>query len=250
MPFHLFVYNDLSYSRETASGDASFAALLDRLEQALRDQPNVSLIEIGEQIEKLAAVPVARPFATTVAIGEAGARIARRLQSRTGWFPAIETIDVTRVEAARGVYRIPDRPDAEAWLRGISRLPLAIVDDTLYSGLTLSWVLDRLPSSLLPGTEAFFLQAIADALPAVRARCTVHTGLVMHGVPEQDVSIIKASHLFEAGAIRRTTGRDLAFFERPEWMRRWFPQGAAAITALCAKLAAAKTAGPGGAATP
>ncbi len=249
MPFHLFVYNDLPYSREHASGDASVVALLDRLEQALRDQPNVSLIDIADQIEKLAEAPVARSFAMTIAIGEAGARIARRLHQRTGWFPAIETIPVTRVEAGPGDYRIPDNPTVEQRLRNLSAVPLAIVDDTLYSGLTLSWVLDRLPNSVLPATEVFFLQAMADAMPVLRARCTVHVGLIMPGVPEKDVSIIKASHLFEAGAIRRTAGRDLAFFERPEWLHRWFPQGVAAITALCMELAAAEAFGVGDAAT-
>jgi hypothetical protein len=51
------------------------------------------------------------------------------------------------------------------------------------------------------------------------------------------VSFINASGLVRRGAIRRAGQAPLAFYERPEWMRAWFLEDAAEITARCAALA-------------
>ena len=46
-----------------------------------------------------------------------------------------------------------------------------------------------------------------------------------------DVSFINASGLVLPGAIRCADGSTLAFYERPEWMRAWFPLRADYVTA-------------------
>ena len=236
MPLRVYVYDDLPYVRRAAAGKPAILSLLDRLELALRAQPNVELIEVAEQIDRLSRTAVFGPFVLALAIGDAGARVARALHERTGWFPAIEAVPVTRIEVAPGEYRIPDNDALALRLEGITGQPPAIVDDTIYSGLTVAWLLDRLPAASLKGAEVFCLQAMATALPALRSRCAVHAGFEMQGEPEQDVTIIKASHLFERGAIRRANQPDLAFFERGEWMSDWFPFDDGTITRLCRQL--------------
>ncbi len=236
MSLRVYVYDDLPYVRRAAAGNPAVLALLERLELALRAQPNVRLIEVAEQIDRLARTPVTGQFMLALAIGDAGARVARALHERTGWFPAIEVVPITRIEVGPGEYRIPDNAALAKRLGGFKGRPPAIVDDTIYSGLTLAWLLDRLPAASVHGAEVFCLQAMAAALGAIRSRCAVHAGFEMQGEPERDVTIIKASHLFEPGAIRRANQPDLAFFERSEWMKNWFPFDGGGITGLCRQL--------------
>ena len=40
----------------------------------------------------------------TVGIGEAGARVARQVYERTGWFPVVRRVDITHVEDGRVGY--------------------------------------------------------------------------------------------------------------------------------------------------
>jgi hypothetical protein len=50
------------------------------------------------------------------------------------------------------------------------------------------------------------------------------------------------------GAIRRRGASPMAFFERPEWMRAWFPTRSDAVIAVCRELNALLE--PPGAAAP
>ena len=234
----IYIYNDLPYSRAARPHDGRFLDLLAELAAALRSEPYVHFIEMAEQLDALAGLPVAAPFTRALAIGNAGRRVADELHARTGWFPVVETLSITREEIEPGCYRVVSLGgmDPAPLLQAVDAASLAVVDDTLYSGLTLTWVLTRLRPAVLAHTRVFCLQAIAEALPAVRRFCPVSAGLEMPGRVEEDVTIIKASHLFERGAIRRSGGTDLAFFERPAWMDAWFPHLAARITALCAMI--------------
>ncbi|MHB8576285.1 MAG: hypothetical protein ACYDCQ_13250 [Dehalococcoidia bacterium] len=235
-PERLYVYNDFPYLRAERPHNREFLTVLDELEGTLALEPHVVLVNVDEQIRKLAARGGYAPFAATLAVGGAGARVARALHARTGWFPTITVLNITREETGWGEYRIrggTDRLDAELAATGAG--PHAVVDDTLYSGLTLRSVLDRLPAKTLRQTTVFLLQAIAETLPRLRRLCAVEVGLEMPGALETEVSVIKASHLFETGAIRRPNG-DLAFFERQEWMRAWFPRHVDAIISLCERL--------------
>ena len=72
---------------------------------------------------------------------------------------------------------------------------------------------------------------------ALRALAPVTVGVAAPGRLLDDVSFINASGLVRRGAIRRVGRAPLAFYERPEWIRAWFPDHAAEVIACCAELA-------------
>jgi hypothetical protein len=113
---------------------------------------------------------------------------------------------------------------------------LAVVDDTVFSGLTMGAVLDALPADARARTRAFCLRGVAESLRAVQARCPVTPGVAAPGRIGDDVSFINASGLVRRGAIRRAGQPPLAFFERPEWLHAWFPGHGDEVIALCRRL--------------
>src|SRR4029077_2474938 len=111
------------------------AALLARLR---RDAGRIVILTLAEQIDGLLARGEHAPFAATVAIGGAGVRVAAAVHARTGWFPSIHRADLWREEGDDGGY-VLSRPEPLA-----SRLAplaaadsIAVVDDTIFSGLTM-----------------------------------------------------------------------------------------------------------------
>ena len=68
--------------------------------------------------------------------------------------------------------------------------------------------------------------------------CPIEAGFAAPGRLLTDVSFINASGLVRAGAIRRAGQRPLAFYERPQWMKAWFPGRAADVMARCRELRA------------
>ena len=58
------------------------------------------------------------------------------------------------------------------------------------------------------------------------------------------MSFINASGLVRRVGIRRPGQPPLAFFERPDWIRAWFPGRDAEVIALCRRLNAMLEAGP------
>jgi hypothetical protein len=113
---------------------------------------------------------------------------------------------------------------------------LAIVDDTIFSGITMRRVLETLPRAALARTHAFCLRGVAESLVPLRALCPVTPGFAAPGRLLDEVSFINASGLVRRGSIRRAGLSPLAFFERPEWMRAWFPDRADAVIELCRRL--------------
>src|SRR4051812_18236466 len=101
MPLHLYVYNDLPYLRDKPHPTA-FLPLMDALEAALRALPTITFVEVEEQVARLATRSVPAPFPLALAIGNAGARVARLLNGRTGWFPRLRVVGMTRLEAEPG----------------------------------------------------------------------------------------------------------------------------------------------------
>jgi hypothetical protein len=76
----------------------------------------------------------------------------------------------------------------------------------------------------------------------------VTAGVVAPGRLLRDVSFINATGLVLRIAIRRRGQPPLAFFDRPEWLRAWFPRGHEQVLALCRELNAlleGAEAGPG-----
>src|SRR5262249_54734735 len=166
------------------------------------------------------------PFELALSIGPAGERVARTLHARTGWFPRRREIGLTREEDGRGGYRLVSttgEPLAEQLVGVETAGSLAVVDDTIFSGLTLGGVLRALPSALLAPAHAFCLRGVAASVTAVATLCPLTVGVAAPGCMLEDVSFINASGLVVRGSIRRDGRSPLAFYERPDWIRAWFP---------------------------
>ena len=234
-PLTLYLYNDLPFVAPPAARRAAWQALIDELLTLLRAQPHVRFLEVAPLVDALAAQPARGPYALTLAIGGAGRRVAELLHARTGWFPAIIELPLTRIEQTDGRYRVVARSPLDLDRLAAAPGTLAIVDDTIYAGQTLGWLLARLPENAKP--EIFCLQGVTDVLAALRQRCRVFAGIELAGERERELSVIKASHLFEPGAIHTRHG-DLAFYERTAWMDGWFPGASRSIVAVCAGLRA------------
>ena len=239
-PRTLYVHDDLTDDARERCGADSDAARGIRALLALvaRDTGRVRILTLEEQL-RAAAVGHHAPFAVAVGIGRAGERVARQLHARTGWFPVIERVEVTREERGDG-YTLSTlgHPPLEIQLAfAAGATSIAVVDDTVFSGLTMTAALKALPSDARARAHAFCLRAVRESLADIATLCPVTVGFVASGRLLEDVSFINASGLVRRGAIRRAGRPPLAFFERPEWMRAWFGEDAEEVTARCAALA-------------
>lgn len=240
-PKTLYIHDDLTEDVATRHGADSDAA---RAVQALlrlvaRDVTRTRLLTLEKQLAAVVRGAHAS-FAVAVGVGQAGERVARRIHARTGWFPRIERVEVTREERDGG-YALSTlgRPPLAAQLAPIAGDgSIALIDDTIFSGLTMLAVLRALPAAALARAHAFCLRAVGESLAEVGTLCPVQAGFVAQGRLLEDVSFINASGLVRRGAIRRAGQPPLAFYERPEWMRAWFVDDAEEVIARCAALAA------------
>jgi hypothetical protein len=155
-------------------------------------------------------------------------------------------VEVTREERGESyVLSTLGAPPLEAQLAGVAgAASIAIVDDTVFSGLTMKAVLKALPPDARPRARVLCLRAVQESLADVATLCPAAAGFVAAGRLLDDVSFINASGLVRRGAIRRVGQPPLAFYERPEWMRAWFGEAAGEITARCVALARVLGAGP------
>ena len=239
-PVRFYVHDDLTEDVRERHGPGSPAAALAQALMALvRRDARVTVLTLHEQLEALVARGAHAPFALAVGIGRAGERVARQVHARTGWFPTVRRVDLTREEDGRGGYVVvsPAGVSLTAQLAGVETADtLAVVDDTIFSGITMRQVLEALTPAVRARTHAFCLRCVADSLGPLRALCPVTPGFAAPGRLLDEVSFINASGLVRRGAIRRTGLPPLAFFERPEWMRAWFPDRAEAAINLCRRL--------------
>jgi hypothetical protein len=240
-PVRFYVHDDLTDEIRAQHGAGSPAlALTDELMRLVRrDGERVVVLGLAQQIDGLLARASHPPFALAVGIGRAGERVARQLHARSGWFPEIRRVDLTREEDGQGGYAVvsPTGVPLAAQLAGVEAAPsLAIVDDTIFSGITMRQVLDALSPSMRSRTHAFCLRGVEESLATLRALCPVTAGFAAPGRLLDEVSFINASGLVRRGSIRRAGRSPLAFFERPEWMRAWFPDRAEAVMDVCRRL--------------
>jgi hypothetical protein len=237
-PRRLYVHDDLTEAAWTLRPRSAEAVrLADALFAAMREEPHVVILSLAEQIEAVLRAGGHPPFARAIGIGAAGERVARQLHARAGWFPSIGRVEVTREEDGAGGYALTGPAPLARQLDGL--VPdglLAVVDDTIFSGLTLHAVLSALPRAVRRRTRAFCLRAVAESVPPIAALCPVTVGFAAPGQITRDVSFINASGLVRRGAIRRAGAPPLAFFERAEWMTAWFPERAEEVTRLCRRL--------------
>lgn len=239
-PKILYIHDDLSAEIVARWGVDSEAARAARALLALvgRDVSRTRILTLEEQLTALVRARHA-PFAVAVGVGSAGERVARQTHARAGWFPRIERVEVTREERGDD-YELSTlgRPPLAAQLTAVAgAASIAVVDDTIFSGLTMLAVLGALPAADRPRTRVFCLRAVAASLAEVGKVCPVEAGFVAAGRLLEDVSFINASGLIRRGAIRRAGQSPLAFHERPEWMRAWFLTDAEEVTRRCVALA-------------
>lgn len=240
-PDTFYIHDDLSdWVRQDQGEDSEAYRLTAELFDLFRrNTPNVVVLTVDQQIELLAPKGDHSPFDATVGIGLAGERVARQLHERTGWFPNVIRIDVTREEDGLGGYNIVSTTSdpLDAQLHRLVRFDsLAVVDDTVFSGLTMRTVLAALPSGLLDKTHSFCLRCVEESLPTIEALCPITAGFCAPGRIFQGVSFINASGLVRPVGIRRKGLPPLAFFERPQWMEVWFPGYASKVMELCRQL--------------
>jgi len=235
-PKKLYVHDDLT---ELAGLRPETARLARELLDLVRRDPRVRILSLPAQLDAVVAQGPHEPFAMAIGVAAAGEAVARALHARAGWFPVIHRIEVAREETVAGGYELATSsagPLAEQLAPVEGAASIAVVDDTVFSGLTLDAVLRALPSGSLARTRAFCLRGVETSLPALRALCPVTVGVAASGRLLDDVSFINASGLVRRGAIRRVGLPPLAFYERPEWIRAWFPDDAPKIIACCAEL--------------
>lgn len=240
-PKVLYIHDDLSDYVSRHRGQASPAWHLTQKFFALvcRDPKRVVLLNLESQIAPLLAAGTYDPFALTIAIGRAGELVAQQLNARTGWFPKISRVDITREEDGHGGYNVV----ATTGILLAQQLPaldtvssLALVDDTIFSGLTMRTVLLALPAGVRARTHAFCLRGVAASLVGIKALCSVASGFAAPGRLLDEVSFINASGLVMRIAIRHPEQPPQAFFERPVWMHAWFPGYAEEVIVLCQRL--------------
>jgi hypothetical protein len=242
-PRVLYVHDDLTEEVVRRFGPASPAAAVTRkiFELLGRDRERVVILTLADQVERVIAQGAHAPFDLALHIGLAGERVAQALHAKTGWFPRGRRLGLTREEDGRGGYRLVSTVPATlaAQLEGVeASSSLAVVDDTIFSGLTLRSVLEVLPPALLERTHAFCLRGVADSAAAIAKLCPLTVGVAAPGRMLEDVSFINASGLVVRGSIRRDGALPLAFFDRPEWIRAWFPGRERDVIAACAQLSA------------
>jgi hypothetical protein len=70
-----------------------------------------------------------------------------------------------------------------------------VVDDTVFSGLTMRTILLALPAEIRARTQAFCLRGVAASLTSIAALCSVAIGFTAPGRLLDEVSFINASGL-------------------------------------------------------
>jgi hypothetical protein len=240
-PRVFYIHDDLSeYVRQTQGVDSLALRLTQDLLRVVRRNPQrVIVLTVEQQIAQLLEQGSYAPFAMTLGIGRAGERVAQQLHARTGWFPAIRRVEVTREEDGQGGYNLISTMalPLAGQLQGLETVSsLAVVDDTVFSGLTMRTVLQALPPPVLIRTQAFCLRGVSESLPSIRALCPITIGFAAPGRILEEVSFINATGLVLRVGIRRAGQPSLAFFERPVWMHAWFPGYAEEVMHLCSRL--------------
>src|SRR4029077_1109265 len=140
-PRYFYIHDDLIEDvRERHGGDSPVFALAQELMAMVRRDDRVSVLTLQEQIAALIARGPHSSFALTIGIGFAGERVARQVHAQAGWFPTIRRVDLTREEDALGGYAVvsPTGVSLAGQLAAVEMAtPMAIVDDTIFSGINM-----------------------------------------------------------------------------------------------------------------
>jgi hypothetical protein len=240
-PKVLYIHDDLSDYVARHHGQSSTAGQLTRELFALvcRDPKRVVQLTLESQLVPLFARAKYAPFALAIGIGRAGERVAQQLHARRGWFPKIWRVDITREEDGQGGYNVVTTTGISL----VQQLPhldtvssLALVDDTIFSGLTMRTLLLALPAEVRARTHVFCLRGVAASVASIAALCPIAIGFAAPGRLLEEVSFINASGLVMRVGIRHSKEPPQAFFERPMWIHAWFLSYGDEVISLCQKL--------------
>ena len=240
-PQRLYVHDDITEEVAAEFGVDSEVQRIARQLLAIvsRDIDRVTVLTLRRQIDALVEREHHEPFDVALGIGEAGERVARQVHERAGWFPDVHRVDITRVEDGRGGY-VLDGTEGRSWEDQVGGMAeaksLAVVDDTVFSGLTMRSVLKALPGRVLPVTRAFCLRGVAESIGMIGGIVPTSAGFAGPGRILDEVSFINASGLVRSIAIRRRGRPSQAFFERPQWISAWFPGHAEEVIETCRRL--------------
>jgi len=240
-PRVLYIHDDLSEYVSRQQGEASPAWQLIRELFTLmrRDSGHVVVLTLESQIARILAQRTYAPFTLAIGIGRAGERVAQQLHAKTGWFPNMTRVDITREEAGHGGYNVVSTigiPLAQQLPPLDAVSSLAVVDDTVFSGLTMRTLLQALPPEVRARAQGFGLRGVAASVASIAALCPIVVGFAAPGRLLDEVSFINASGLVMRVGIRHPDRPPQAFFERPMWLQAWFPGYAAEVMALCLRL--------------
>jgi len=216
-PKVLYIHDDLSDYVSRQQGQASAAWQLTRQLFALvcREPRRVVLLTLESQMTSLLARGNYSPFAMAIGIGRAGERVAQQLHARTGWFPRISRVNITREEDGQGGYNVVTTtgiPLARQLPPLDTVSSLAVVDDTVFSGLTMRTLLLAVPAEVRARTQAFCLRGVAESLVGIAGLCSVAFGFAAPGRLLDEVSFINASGLVMRIGIRHAEQPPQAFF--------------------------------------
>ena len=240
-PNLLYIHDDLTdyLSEQHGKGSPAWQLMQELFAAVRRDPKRVVLLTLESQIAQLVAHGKYAPFALAIGIGRAGERVAQQLHPRTGWFPNVSRVNLTREEDGQGGYNVVTTtgiPLAQQIPPLDTVSSLAVVDDTVFSGLTMRTLLLALPAEVRTRTQAFCLRGVEESLAGVAALCSITAGFAAPGRLLDEVSFINASGLVMRISIRHAKQPPQAFFERPMWMHAWFPGYADEVIDLCQRL--------------
>lgn len=240
-PVRFYIHDDISDEiRDVHGVDSKAYRLTESLFDLLRrDAERVVILRVDEQIDLLVSTGDHVPFDMAIGIGKAGERVINQVHRKTGWFPNFRRVDVTRIEDGRGGYTLGSTTSEslDAQVGGLDRFQsLAVVDDTVFSGITMRTVLSVLSPDVLERTQAFCLRCVEETLASIEALCPISAGFRARGRILEDVSFINASGLVRPIGIRREGRPAMAFIERTQWMEAWFPGYAGEVVELCRRI--------------
>ena len=126
---------------------------------------------------------------------------------RTGWFPKISRVDITREENGRCGYNVVTTtgvPLAQQLPPLDIESTLAVVDDTVFSGLTMRTVLMTLPAAVRTRTQAFCWRGVAASVSEIAPLCPIAIGFAAPGRLLDEVCFINGSGLMKLSSCARS----------------------------------------------
>lgn len=227
-PTRLYIHDDLGECR------SELFPLIKRLRDLLKENKHVILLNKNEQIKIVRSELKNKKFKHIFAVGRAAESLAYQIFTRKSEL-VVHCLEVCRRERVDGSYTIINStsPKVKKLIASLTSESVAIIEDTIYSGKTLETILSIFSVEARANVTIVCLQASQAGVLSLDCSMPVIAATLLPGRIDSEISIIKATGLFTSGAIRGEDGVNKAFFQRPEWLKAWFPQNFQSIYELC-----------------